>query len=71
MNPSTTQADSDRDNRDYVLRIAVDAAKSQIQMNMCTGDAKQYTPTEAAVAVVEAYRAAVKALDAPEHPASD
>jgi|GEM_PF-2587166 len=57
------------DIRFIVLKMATEAAKNNTGLNM-SEQGKQYTPKESALAVVEAYRAAVKALDAPESPAS-
>ena len=47
----------------YVLRKAVDAAVNQTGMHLLNGK-NSMTPTEAAEAVIGAYHAAVKALDA-------
>jgi len=59
----------DADLRYIVLKMATEAAKNNTGVNM-SAQGKQYTPKESALAVVEAYRAAVKALDAPESPTS-
>lgn len=59
------------DLRTEVLLAAVKAAANQTSPTIVGPKDKRYTPTEAALAVVEAYREAVKALDAEAGQASD
>jgi hypothetical protein len=49
--------------RNFVLQKAVEAATNRTDLCMLTGSTA-LTPTEAAVAVVDAYKAALKALNA-------
>ena len=56
--------------RTHILMAAVGAAERQTSLNMLHDEQEKYTPTTAAVAVVEAYLAAVKALDSSAIPPS-